>query len=125
DSASITSHELVVEEDNEELVYELPEEEFFVPIAPFINETHECAVNILTGCQGALVEVEFDVLITDSCGEVVVDETMTTEKNGLIDLWLPRDETFVVEMTQGSRTTEAKISTFEGDKTCITTMQLK
>src|SRR5690625_3751610 len=28
DSASITSHELVVEEDNEELVYELPEEEF-------------------------------------------------------------------------------------------------
>ena len=125
DSASITSHELVVEEDNEELVYELPEEEFFVSIAPFINETHECAVHSLTGCQGELVEEDFDVLITDSSGEVVVDETMTTEKNGFIDLWLPRDETFVVEMTQGSRTTEAKISTFEGDKTCITTMQLK
>src|SRR5690625_3567836 len=113
DSASITSHELVVEE------------EFFVSIAPFINETHECAVHSLTGCQGELVEEDFDVLITDSSGEVVVDETMTTEKNGFIDLWLPRDETFVVEMTQGSRTTEAKISTFEGDKTCITTMQLK
>ena len=125
DSASITSHELVVEEDNEELVYELPEEEFFVSIAPFINETHECAVHSLTGCQGELVEEEIDVLITDSSGEVVVDETMTTEENGFIDLWLPRDETFVVEMTQGSRTTEAKISTFEGDKTCITTMQLK
>src|SRR5690625_5310185 len=41
DSASITSHEIVVEEDNEELVYELPEEEFFVSIAPFIHETHE------------------------------------------------------------------------------------
>src|SRR5699024_2849223 len=117
DSAFITSHELVVEEDNEELVYELPEEEFFVSIAPFINETHECAVHSLTGCQGELVEEDFDVLITDSSGEVVVDETMTTEKNGFIDLWLPRDETFVVEMTQGSRTTEAKISTFEGDKT--------
>ena len=125
DSASITSHELVVEEDNEELVYELPEEEFFVSIAPFINETHECAVHSLTGCQGELAEEEIDVLITDSSGEVVVDETMTTEENGFIDLWLPRDETFVVEMTQGSRTTEAKISTFEGDKTCITTMQLK
>src|SRR5699024_12282143 len=91
---------LVVEEDNEELVYELPEEEFFVSIAPFINETHECAVHSLTGCQGELVEEDFDVLITDSSGEVVVDETMTTEENGFIDLWLPRDETFVVEMTQ-------------------------
>src|SRR5699024_1312101 len=90
DSASITSHELVVEEDNEELVYELPEEEFFVSIAPFINETHECAVHSLTGCQGELVEEDFDVLVTDSSGEVVVDETMTTEKNGFIDLWLPR-----------------------------------
>src|SRR5690625_4884423 len=76
DSASITSHELVVEEDNEELVYELPEEEFFVSIAPFINETHECAVHSLTGCQGELVEEEIDVLITDWSGEVVVDETM-------------------------------------------------
>src|SRR5699024_3682484 len=87
-SASITYHELVVEEDNEELVYELPEEEFFVSIAPFINETHECAVHSLTGCQGELVEEDFDVLVTDSSGEVVVDETMTTEKNGFIDLWL-------------------------------------
>src|SRR5699024_12829207 len=113
------------EEDNEELVYELPEEEFFVSIAPFINETHECAVHSLTGCQGELGEEDFAVLITDSSGEVVVDETMTTEKNGLIDLWLPRDETSVVEMTQGSRTTEAKISTLDGDKTCITTMQLQ
>src|SRR5699024_2395274 len=110
DSASITSHELVGVADNKELGYELSVEKFFVSIAPFINETHECAVHSLTGCHGELVEEDFDVLITDSSGEVVVDETMTTEKNGFIDLWLPRDETFVVEMTQGSRTTEAKIS---------------
>src|SRR5699024_4208600 len=100
DSASITSHELGVEEDNEERVYELPEEGCFVSIGPFINEPHECAVHSLTGCQGELVEEDFDVLVTDSSGEVVVGETMTTENNGFIDLWLPRDETFVVEITQ-------------------------
>src|SRR5699024_8697415 len=86
DSASITSHELVVEDDNDELVYELPEDEFFVSIAPFINETHECAVHSLTGCQGELVEEDFDVLVTGSSGEVAVDEPMTSEKNGFIDL---------------------------------------
>src|SRR5699024_1940859 len=106
DSGSITFHGVVVVEDDEEFGYEFHEEEFFVSMAPFINETHECAVHSLTGCQGELVEEDFDVLVTDSSGEVVVDETMTTEKNGFIDLWLPRDETFVVEMTQGSRTTE-------------------
>ncbi|SES06762.1 hypothetical protein SAMN05518684_107103 [Salipaludibacillus aurantiacus] len=39
--ASITSHELIVtdSEDNES-VYDLPEEEFFVSIAPYVNETH-------------------------------------------------------------------------------------
>src|SRR5699024_4128487 len=112
-------------EDNEERADKLPEGEYFDSVAPIINETQECAMHSLTGSQEELVEEGFDVLITDSYGEGVVDETMTTEETGFIDLWLPRYETFVVEMTQGSRTTEAKISTFEGDKTCITTMQLK
>src|SRR5699024_5752407 len=120
-----TSHEVGVVEDNEELVYELADEAFFVSIAPLINETHECAVHRLRGCQGELEEEDLDVLITVPSGEGVIDETMKTKNNGIMDLCLPRDETFVVDMTQGSRTTEAKISTFEGDKTCITTMQLK
>ncbi len=40
-SASITSQQLMVEKaDGEELVYDLPKEEFFVSIAPYVNETH-------------------------------------------------------------------------------------
>lgn len=40
-SASITGTELIVtEEDESETIYDLPEDEFFVSIAPFINETH-------------------------------------------------------------------------------------
>lgn len=125
ESASITSKELIVDEgNNEQKVYELPDEEFFVSIAPFINETHPCEIHSLTGCQGELVEEDFDVQITDSSGEVILDETKKTEANGFIDLWLPRDDTYIVKITQNNKTTEAKISTFEGDDTCITTMQL-
>lgn len=41
ESASITSDELIVKEaDGKEQVYDLPEDEFFVSIAPYINETH-------------------------------------------------------------------------------------
>lgn len=40
-SASITLIQLIVTDNNaKKLVYDLPEEEFFVSIAPFINEIH-------------------------------------------------------------------------------------
>ena len=124
-SASITSSELIVTDENEKVVtYELPEEEFFVSIAPFINETHPCAIHSLTGCQGELVEEEFNIHIEDSKGNVILDEKKQTEANGFIDLWLPRDDTFSVVITQDDKKTSSEISTFEGDDTCITTMQL-
>lgn len=125
-SASITSHELIVTDSNKkETKYELPSDEFFVSIAPFVTETHECAIHSLTGCQGELVEKEFDVLIQDEDGKVVVDEKMKTMENGFIDLWLPRDKEYQVEIKYDGKTTQSEISTFKGDNTCITTMQLK
>src|SRR5690606_37552337 len=56
ETASITSKELIVtDQDDTETIYQLPEDEFFVSIAPFINETHPCTNHSLTGCQGELV----------------------------------------------------------------------
>lgn len=41
-SASITSDQLIVtEKGGKEVTYDLPEDEFFVSIAPFVNSTHE------------------------------------------------------------------------------------
>lgn len=41
EKASITATQLIVtDEDNKETVYDLPEDEFFVSIAPYINDTH-------------------------------------------------------------------------------------
>lgn len=123
--ASITSDELIVTEGDAVEETALPEDEFFVSIAPFIETTHPCAVHSLTGCQGELVEEDFDVKITDEEGEVVVDEEMTSFENGFIDLWLPREQKFNVEIEHEGKTVQSEISTFEGDDTCITTMQLE
>lgn len=125
EAASITSSELMVKDENqEETAYELPEDEFFVSIAPFVNETHECDIHSLTGCQGELVDTEFEVYIEDSAGEVIKDEEMKTEANGFIDLWLPRNETLTVTITQDGEESTSEITTFDGDKTCITDMQM-
>jgi|SRR5690625_1289009 len=124
-SASITSTQLIVtDSDDKESVYDLPEEEFFVSIAPFINETHPCEIHSLTGCQGELVNQDFALYIEDMDGNVVINETMNSESNGFIDLWLPRDKTYNVNISHEGKQVESEISTFEKDGTCITTMKL-
>lgn len=123
-SASITSEELIVTDQGKKTSFELPEDEFFVSIAPFIENTHECAIHSLTGCQGELTDKTFDVLIRDEEGSVVMDETITSLDNGFIDLWLPRDQTYQVKIEYDGKTAESEIGTFKDNNTCITTMQL-
>ena len=64
-TASITSQELIVKDNGKETTFTLPNDEFFVSIAPFVETTHPCAIHSLTGCQGELVEKDFDVYIQD------------------------------------------------------------
>ena len=124
-SASITSHELIVkDEQDKEIIYDLSKEDFFVSIAPFVKDTHPCEIHSLTGCQGELANKEFDVMIKDGDGKVILDKKIKSLENGFIDVWLPRNQTFKVKIQYGERISEATISTFKGDHTCITTMQL-
>lgn len=123
-TASITSHELIVTDNGKKTSFDLPEDEFFVSIAPFVGTTHECAIHSLTGCQGELVEKDFGVYIVDEKGNVVMDKTIASMENGFIDLWLPRDQTYQVKIEYDGKVVESELSTFKGDDTCVTTMQL-
>lgn len=125
-TATISANELIVtdNEDDRKTVYELPEDEFFVSIAPFLTETHPCFDHSLTGCQGEMVNKDLDIFIEDEDGNVLLNEGMQTMKNGFIDLWLPRGQTFNVKISHDGKQVESEISTFEEDGTCVTTMQL-
>ncbi len=78
----------------------------------------------MTGCQGEIVNEEFDVYIEDMEGNVILDETLTSLSNGFINLWLPREKAYRVTIAYDGKMVESELSTFEGDNTCITTMQL-
>ena len=43
-----------------------------------------------------MVEEEFDVYIEDTEGNLILDETLKSQSNGFIDLWLPRDQERIV-----------------------------
>lgn len=68
---------------------------------------------------------EFKVSIEDEDGKMVVNETLKSHSNGFIDLWLPRDQSFKTKIEYDGKIVEGELSTFEGDNTCITTMQLQ
>lgn len=124
-SASITSEQLIVtDSNNKEKTYDLPKDEFFVSIAPYVENTHPCATHSLTGCQGELTDDEFKVYIEDSEGNVIVDQEMKSLSNGFIDLWLPRDKKYNITIEQDGKAAKSEFSTFKSDNTCVTTMQL-
>lgn len=125
ESASINDKTPIVEDEGDQKIYNLPEEEFFVSIAPYISYTHPCEFHSLTGCQGELVNKEMDVKIIDEDGEVHVDEKLTTLENGFLDFWLPRDRNYTLEINYDGKKVKSDFSTFENDSTCLTDLQLK
>ncbi|UTR15296.1 CueP family metal-binding protein [Salipaludibacillus sp. LMS25] len=125
ETASITPTELIItDSDDQDVTYDLLGDDFFVSIAPYVDETHPCTYHNLTGCQGEMVEKEFDVYIENSEGDVMIDEALTSLTNGFIDLWLPRDDTYYITIEHDGKKVNSEFSTFEDDATCITTMQL-
>lgn len=71
-----------------------------------------------------MVQEDFDVLIEDTEGNTFVDKKITSQKNGFIDLWLPRDKNYKITISHNGKKVESEFSTFENDGTCLTNMQL-
>ncbi|MGD2188139.1 MAG: CueP family metal-binding protein [Desulfobacterales bacterium] len=79
----------------------------------------------MSSCQGELPEMKFDVKATDQKGNVLVNETVATLKNGFFELWLPRDRSIKLSITGSDRRAIGRIGTFDGSKTCVTTFRLR
>ncbi len=122
--ASVRAEELLVTDGTEEITVELPEDSFYLSVAPFVEATHECYYHSLTTCQGELAEQDVDVTFTTTDGEVLIDETTTTFANGFVGYWLPRDVEGTFEVSHDGLTGEVAVTTGEEDPTCLTTLQL-
>ena len=78
----------------------------------------------MSSCQGELPEKEFTVRAVDQNGNVLVNETITTLKNGFFELWLPRDRKIELTIQRFKQKALGMIETFDNSKTCITTLRL-
>lgn len=125
--ASVRPNELILtDEQQRETSIETPTDEFYVSVAPYQSQTHECYYHSLTTCVGELQNTAVDVKVTNSeTGETLIDETRSTFDNGFLGIWLPRGIEATLSVEVDGRTASTLISTATSeDPTCITTLQL-
>lgn len=123
-TSSVTYDEVVLTDGGTEAVLPMPEDRFYLAVAPWTSTTHECFHHSPSGCQGELAEEDFDVRVTDDAGAEILSGSMTSYENGFVGLWLPKDITGTLEISSDAGTATQQFSTFADDPTCLTTMRL-
>lgn len=126
--ASVRPDALVLSEAGagESTVVELPLEEFYLSIAPYLETTHECYYHSLTTCRGELAGQVVRVIITNrETGEVLVDEVTRTFDNGFVAYWLPKGIKATVSVEHDGHRASHDIATGPEDPTCLTTVHLE
>lgn len=125
--ASVQPEALVLTDDQgRETRLPLPEDEVYISIAPYQDQTHDCYFHSLTTCLGELASEEVQVTLTGADGEVIIDEARQTYDNGFIGLWVPRDTEGTLTIEHEGQEANVRISTMkDDDPTCITTMRLQ
>ncbi|OFR66880.1 CueP family metal-binding protein [Corynebacterium sp. HMSC078H07] len=122
--ASVRPNELILTSEQGQASLPLPEDKFYVSIAPYVSATHDCFNHSLSTCTGELGKEDIHVTITDDDGNELVNEDTTTSDNGFIGYWLPADKKGTITIKQDGKTGEVPLDTSEEGATCITTLQM-
>lgn len=123
-TVSVRPAALLVTDADGERELPLPDDVFYLSVAPYVDSTHECFFHSLTTCLGEMADEELTVTVVADDGEVLVDETRRTAANGFLGLWLPRDVRGTLTVTSEGRTASTAFGTGDDDPTCLTTLQL-
>ncbi|GAA5189915.1 CueP family metal-binding protein [Ferrimonas gelatinilytica] len=114
----------------EEADVAIPEDQFFLSIAPWMTYTHPCGNHVPTGCTGELIGEEMHMSAVDvETGEEILNQMVTTQHDGFIDFWVPRNRKLEFTFHHGDangvwREAKEVLTTDDDSRTCITTMQL-
>ena len=72
-----------------------------------------------------MAEKSFYVTAVDQDGKILVNDTVTTLRNGFFELWLPRKRIIDLRIKGFNRIAQGKITTYDVSKTCVTTLRLQ
>ena len=123
-NASITASLLTIMTKDAVYTFDVPDDLFYLSIAPYLSQTHPCGTHSLVTCRGELKNKSFYILVKDDEGNTIYDQTVKSGSNGFAGIWLPRNikGTIYVEYENYNAMTE--IETYDNSNTCLTTMKL-
>lgn len=110
--------------DGREASVPFPDDEFYLSIAPYVDQTHDCFFHSLTTCLGEMANEEVAVEILSEEGTVLVDDVIRTNDNGFLGLWLPRDIEGTLTVEHDGQSASTQIATAADSPTCLTTVHL-
>ncbi|MBS4012416.1 MAG: CueP family metal-binding protein [Bacteroidetes bacterium] len=122
----VTTSEAIFEfPDGKVLKKALPADSFYVAIAPYKNGTHTCDTHYPSSCEGEIKEQTIKVVAYEVSGNILINNSINTMRNGFFELWLPRNKNVTIHIEYNSIQGEETISTNDDSRTCITTIKLK
>ena len=104
--------------------HRLTDYHFYVSIAPTLNEEQACLIRHVTGDVGTMPNTTFDITITDRYGHVAYNGQKTTQDNGFLSFWLPRDESFTIDITHRQYQGTFDFTTTDDSSTCLMNFRL-
>ncbi|WP_420175468.1 CueP family metal-binding protein [Luteococcus sp. OSA5] len=122
--ASVKADQLVLTDDRGERTLPIPDDKFYLSVAPYLTQTHECFAHSLSGCQGEQAKKQMHITITAKDGSTLVDEDVTTGTNGFVGFWLPRDVQGTITATMDGKSGTVPFATAQDSPTCLTTLQM-
>lgn len=122
--ASVKEGQLLLTKDGRQASLPLPADSFYLSIAPYLTQTHDCYYHSLATCKGELSQQAVTVTITEDSGKVLVNEQTKTYSNGFVGFWLPRDIKGTVTVKHENHTGTADFATMPDSATCLTTLKL-
>jgi hypothetical protein len=122
--ASVRPGELQLSDGDAKASLQIPADRFYLSVAPYAKDTHECYFHSLTTCQGEMSKRPVHLRIVDSGGRLLVDRETTTNANGFVGTWLPRGSSGTVKITTPQGSGSQPFATGAEDPTCMTTLRL-
>ncbi len=122
-TAVIKTNQLLLSDERGDFVIIMPENEFYISIAPYINNTHPCIYHNMLTCQGDLTNQNLNVIITLN-EEQIINGEFTTYDNGFIGFWIPKNEEVEITIEYQHLFGVMHFVSNESASTCVTNMRL-
>jgi len=121
----VTTNYLIFEfPDGKEIKKTLPDDEMYIAVAPYINNTHSCTNHYISTCDAELKNKEFNVKATID-NNVILNEKIQSLDNGFIEIWLPRNKEIILQVNYINLKAIETIITNNDSRTCFTTFKLE